>query len=138
MIILLPQECMQGFCFCGYSIMMVVPIIGVQGFRWAINNDKWHARVDSIKPVFTEAAVEIGKNNLDKEVVEKDRIAPGLASKFDSPDTILAIAPRPLLILNGAEDPRCPLEGLNTPISKAQEAYKAANCSENFEVCLVL
>ncbi|KAF9615853.1 hypothetical protein IFM89_026741 [Coptis chinensis] len=115
---------------------VVVPIIGVQGFRWAIDNDKWHARVDSIKPVFTEAAVEIGKNNLDKEVVEKvwDRIAPGLASKFDSPDTIPAIAPRPLLILNGAEDPRCPLEGLNTPISKAQEAYKAVNCSEKFEL----
>lgn len=24
----------------------------LQGFRWAIDNDKWQARVDSIKPVF--------------------------------------------------------------------------------------
>ncbi|RZR91478.1 hypothetical protein BHM03_00019593 [Ensete ventricosum] len=23
-----------------------------EGFRWALDNDKWHARVDSIKPVF--------------------------------------------------------------------------------------
>lgn len=30
-----------------------------------------------------------------------DKIAPGLASDFDSPYTIPAIAPRPLLILNG-------------------------------------
>lgn len=30
-----------------------------------------------------------------------DRIAPGLASQFDSPYTVPAIAPRPLLILNG-------------------------------------
>lgn len=30
-----------------------------------------------------------------------DRIAPGLASQFDSPYSIPAIAPRPLLILNG-------------------------------------
>ena len=30
-----------------------------------------------------------------------DRIAPGLASDFDSPYSIPAIAPRPLLILNG-------------------------------------
>lgn len=30
-----------------------------------------------------------------------DRIAPGLASQFDSPYTIPAIAPRPLLIVNG-------------------------------------
>jgi cephalosporin-C deacetylase-like acetyl esterase len=33
-----------------YSV--VVPIIGVQGFRWAIDNNKWQARVDSIKPLF--------------------------------------------------------------------------------------
>lgn len=30
-----------------------------------------------------------------------DRIAPGLDSKFDAPETVPAIAPRPLLILNG-------------------------------------
>ena len=30
-----------------------------------------------------------------------DRIAPGLASEFDSPSSIPAIAPRPLLIVNG-------------------------------------
>lgn len=30
-----------------------------------------------------------------------DKIAPGLASDFDAPYTIPAIAPRPLLILNG-------------------------------------
>ncbi|XVE95777.1 hypothetical protein REPUB_Repub02eG0129100 [Reevesia pubescens] len=27
-------------------------IIGVQGFRWAIENDKWQARVNSIKVLF--------------------------------------------------------------------------------------
>jgi hypothetical protein len=31
-----------------------------------------------------------------------DRIAPGLASQFDSPYSIPLIAPRPLLILNGS------------------------------------
>lgn len=116
-----------------YSV--VVPIIGVQGFKWAIDNDKWLARADSIKGVFTEAALNLGKTDVDKEVVEKawDKIAPGLTSEFDSPNTIPAIAPRPLLILNGAEDPRCPLKGLDTPISKAQSAYEAANCPENFK-----
>ncbi|XP_048331954.2 uncharacterized protein LOC125423016 isoform X2 [Ziziphus jujuba] len=34
---------------------VVAPIIGVQGFRWAIENDKWQGRVDSIKPVFERA-----------------------------------------------------------------------------------
>ncbi|XP_020695645.1 uncharacterized protein LOC110109084 [Dendrobium catenatum] len=116
-----------------YSV--VVPIIGVQGFQWAMDNDKWQARVDSIKPVFEEARIDLGKSVIDKEVVEKvwDRIAPGLASQFDSPDTIPAIAPRPQLIIHGGEDPRCPLAGLHIPISRAEEAYKKAGCPENFK-----
>ncbi|XWS72538.1 hypothetical protein CRYUN_Cryun02cG0048600 [Craigia yunnanensis] len=81
---------------------VAAPIIGVQGFRWAIENDKWQALVDSIKAVFEEAMIDLGKSAIDKEVVEKvwDRIAPGLASQFDSPYSIPTIAPRPLLILN--------------------------------------
>ncbi|KAJ4958072.1 hypothetical protein NE237_025183 [Protea cynaroides] len=115
---------------------VVVPIIGVQGFRWAIDNDKWEARVDTLKPVFEEARVDLGKEAIDKEVVEKvwDRIAPGLASNFDSPYTVPLIAPRPLLIINGAEDPRCPMEGLEIPISRANEVYREAKCPENFKV----
>ncbi|XP_048436290.1 putative esterase YitV [Pyrus x bretschneideri] len=114
---------------------VVVPIIGVQGFRWAIDNDKWQARVDSIKLVFEEAQIDLGKNVIDKEVVEKvwDRIAPGLASQFDSPYSIPAIAPRPLLILNGAEDPRCALAGLEVPTSKACKAYADAHAIDNFK-----
>ncbi|CAN6441631.1 unnamed protein product [Victoria cruziana] len=84
-----------------YSV--VVPIIGVQGFHWALENDKWQARVDSIKPVFEEARVDFGKPSIDREVVEKvwNRIAPGLAHEFDAPYSVPVIAPRPLLILNG-------------------------------------
>ncbi|THU73667.1 hypothetical protein C4D60_Mb04t25280 [Musa balbisiana] len=129
-----------------YSV--VVPIIGVQGFRWALDNDKWQARVDSIKPVFEgqlagyqfhildhEACIDLGKNTIDKEVVKKvwDRIAPGLYLQFDAPYTIPVIAPRPLLMLNGAEDPRCPVPGLKEPLVKATELYKQANCPENLK-----
>ncbi|KAH7839699.1 hypothetical protein Vadar_007503 [Vaccinium darrowii] len=115
---------------------VVVPIIGVQGFRWAIDHDKWQARVDSIKDVFEVARVDLHKNVIDKEVVEKvwDRIAPGLASQFDSPYTIPIIAPRPLLILNGEIDPRCPLEGLEVPQSRACKAYEEAHCPDNFQL----
>ncbi|KAM5565506.1 putative hydrolase YtaP [Rosa sericea] len=115
---------------------VVVPIIGVQGFRWAIDNDKWQARVDSIKPVFEEARIDLNKSAIDKEVVEKvwDRIAPGLASQFDSPHTVPAIAPRPLLILNGAEDPRCPLAGLDVPKARAIKAYEDAHSVDKFKL----
>ncbi|KAI3839339.1 hypothetical protein MKW92_041912, partial [Papaver armeniacum] len=101
---------------------VVVPIIGVQGFRWAIDNDQWQARVNSIKAVFEKARADLGKDEIDKEVVEKvwDRIAPGLASEFDAPYSVPAISPRPLLILNGAEDPRNPIAGLEIPFAKAR------------------
>ncbi|XP_074575403.1 uncharacterized protein LOC141831886 [Curcuma longa] len=116
-----------------YSV--VVPIIGVQGFRWALDNDKWHARVDSIKHVFEVACKDLGKDEIDKEVVEKlwERIAPGLSSQFDAPHTVPAIAPRPLLILNGMEDPRCPISGIDGPIAKANETYEEVNCQEKFK-----
>ncbi|KAL6556617.1 hypothetical protein OROGR_005905 [Orobanche gracilis] len=117
-----------------YSV--IVPIIGVQGFQWAIEHDKWHARVDSIKDVFEEASTDMGKSAIDKEVVEKvwDRIAPGLASRFDWPYTVPAIAPRPLLILNGEYDPRCPLEGLKLIESRARDSYRKFDAIENFKL----
>ncbi|KAL6985412.1 hypothetical protein U1Q18_018787 [Sarracenia purpurea var. burkii] len=115
---------------------VAVPIIGVQGFRWAIDHNKWQARVNSIKAVFEVARADLGKSAIDKEVVEMvwDRIAPGLASQFDSPYTIPIIAPRPLLILNGEKDPRCPLEGLDIPKSRAHKAYEEAHCPDNFQL----
>ncbi|XP_019416031.1 PREDICTED: uncharacterized protein LOC109327373 isoform X2 [Lupinus angustifolius] len=114
---------------------VVASVMGVQGFRWAIDNDKWQARVDSIKPVFEAARDDLGKSAIDREVVEKvwDRIAPGLASQFDSSNSIPSIAPRPLLIINGAEDPRCPIGGLEVPESNALQAYGELDCLDNFK-----
>ncbi|TVU12416.1 hypothetical protein EJB05_46060, partial [Eragrostis curvula] len=115
-----------------YSV--IVPIIGIQGFRWAIDNNKWQARVDSIKPLFEEARIDLGKSEIDTEVVEKvwEKIAPGLDSQFDAPYSIPLIAPRPLLLINGAEDPRCPVAGLEEPNTRAAKAYEESGCAEKF------
>ncbi|KAJ8539980.1 hypothetical protein K7X08_026369 [Anisodus acutangulus] len=122
--------------FADTRYAVIVPIVGVQGFRWAIEHDRWQARVDSINAVFEEARTDLGKKKIDKEVVQKvwDRIAPGLASEFDSPYTIPAISPRPLLILNGEEDPRCPIAGLDIPKSGAHKACADADCPLNFKM----
>ncbi|GLJ29420.1 hypothetical protein SUGI_0580010 [Cryptomeria japonica] len=114
---------------------VVVPIIGVQGFGWALRNNRWHARVASIQDAFEEAKCDLGKSCLDAEVVTMvwDKIAPGLRDKFDAPNSIPSIMPRPLLILNGEKDPRCPVEGLEETISIAKEVYRKASVSENFK-----
>ncbi|WVZ82394.1 hypothetical protein U9M48_029660 [Paspalum notatum var. saurae] len=142
-----------------YSV--IVPIIGVQGFRWAIDNNKWKARVNSIKPLFevllesvilfqnicvcdiyfvplsfspVEARIDLGKSEIDTQVVEKvwEKIAPGLDLQFDAPYTIPLVAPRSLLLLNGAEDLRCPIGGLEDPTSRAAKAYEESGSAEKF------
>ncbi|KAF3536007.1 hypothetical protein F2Q69_00025037 [Brassica cretica] len=94
-----------------------------QGFRWAIDNDAWQARVDSLKPVFEEARIDMGKNEIDKEVVEK----------FDAAYSVPVTAPRPLYLLNGAKDPRCPLGGLVVPLKRAKKAYKKTASPRKFK-----
>lgn len=130
-----------GGMHCWYAavadprISVVVPIIAVQCFGWAVINDMWHARVQSIPHVFEAAMVDLGKSAVDAEIVASvwRRIAPGLIDRFDAEHTIPAIAPRPLLILNGQEDKRCPVRGLETTLSIASEVYKSAGVPENFK-----
>ncbi|XP_020517736.1 uncharacterized protein LOC18425587 isoform X2 [Amborella trichopoda] len=82
-----------------------------------------------------EARTDLYKSEIDSEIVEKvwDQIAPGVAHEFDAPHSILAITPRPLLILNGEEDPRCPVEGLQSAMERVVEAYYLAKSPGNFK-----
>lgn len=41
-----------------------------------------------------------------------DKIFPGLRSELDAPNSLQLLLPRPVLVVNGAEDLRCPLAGL--------------------------
>ncbi|XBJ22357.1 hypothetical protein VPH35_000769 [Triticum aestivum] len=110
------HACFAAFVDTRYNV--VLPIIGVQGFQWAVDNDMWQARVDSIKHLFEEARIDSGKSEIDAE--------------FDAPYSVPLIAPCPLL-LNGADDPRCPVLGLQEPASKAAEAYAEAGSADKFK-----
>ncbi|KAL2940071.1 putative esterase YitV [Bienertia sinuspersici] len=76
--------------FADTRYAVAAPIIGVQGFRWAIDNDKWQARVDSIKGVFEEAHVDLGKSVIDKEVVEQLVAEPEIGHRMTSTMVIKA------------------------------------------------
>lgn len=113
-------------------IAAAAPAIGVQSFQFALQHQQWGARVDSILPVFAAAAKDLGKKDIDAEVVKAvwDRLVPGLAEAnetssmaFDAPASLPCVAPRPLLVLSGEKDPRCPLEGVNKSITAALRAY---------------
>jgi len=108
-------------------IAVVVPFIAVQGFRWALENNVWQERVATIQKVFEVAREDLGESVINSKVVEAvyGKINPGLLNILDSPSSLKAICPRPLLILNGELDPRCPKEGVLQAFNQAQEHYRS-------------
>jgi len=61
-----------------------------------------------------------------------DRLTPGLLDRFDGPQLLPLIAPRPLLVLNGETDPLVPVEGARLAADSARRAYEAAGVPERF------
>ena len=117
-------------------ISVAVPLIGVQSFNWALEHDQWQARVASIPWVFEAAAADMEREAVDADVVEAvwERIAPGLLDMFDAATALPLIAPRPLLVLNGALDARNPTAGLATPVDDTLSAYHQYDSPSLFRV----
>ncbi len=112
-------------------IGVAVPIIGVQGFRWALDHDAWQPRVETFQPAIDGAARDEGRP-VDAAFVRRfyARVAPGLDGAFDGPSMLPLVAPRPLLIINGDSDPRTPLLGVLECVHVAERAYAAAGAQD--------
>lgn len=115
-------------------IAVAVPCIGVQSFRWAIENESWQSRVGTFQKAIDSAAKDEGVSVVDAAFVRKfyDKVVPGVYSKFDGPAMLPHIAPRPLLSIHGDIDPRTPKPGVMECAAAAEKAYKAAGAPEKF------
>lgn len=115
-------------------IAVATPIIGVQSFRWGLENDHWQARVKTIQSAFDAVAADAGVSDATPEFVQKfyDRIVPGIYGKFDGPGMLPLIAPRPLLVINGDSDPNTPLPGVKEAAAAAEQAYREAGAEDRF------
>ena len=113
---------------------MAVPCIGVQSFRWALDNNSWQSRVGTFQPALNGAAKDAGVVKIDSDFVRRfyDRVAPGIYSQFDGPAMLPLIAPRPLLVINGDSDPRTPRPGLMECASAAEKAYASTSAQDKF------
>jgi dienelactone hydrolase len=118
-------------------IAAAVPVIGVQSFAWALANNAWQARVETIFPAVAGAARD-GLRRIDVEFVQDfyDRVVPGIYGEFDAPAMLPLIAPRPLLVINGDSDPLTPLPGVEEGAKAAESAYRRAAASEKFQLLL--
>jgi dienelactone hydrolase len=115
-------------------IAVAVPCIGLQSFRWALENNAWKPRVGTISDAFKAVAKDSGVQEPNADFVRKfyGRLVPGIADKFDGPAMAPLIAPRPLMVINGDSDDKTPLDGLKLCTDAAQAAYHAAGADDHF------
>ena len=106
-------------------IAAAVPVIGVQGFRWALDNEQWQARVSTFAPPIEAAARDAGVPGIDAAFVRRfyDRVAPGIYGDYDAGPMLALAAPRPVLVINGDSDPRTPLPGVQEAVAAARSTY---------------
>lgn len=115
-------------------IGVAVPCIGVQSFRWALENDAWMSRVETFQAAVNAAAKDAGMSEINAAFVRRfyDRVAPGIYAQFDGPMMLPLIAPRPLLVINGEKDPRTPLPGVAQCAAAAKRSYAKARAEDKF------
>jgi len=116
-------------------IAAAVPYIGVQSFKWALDNGQWRARVATIQEAFDAAVAQAGKKD-DVDFVREfyARVVPGIDGKFDGPEMLKLIAPRPLLVVNADSDANTPIAGVRLAVRSAQPVYAAANAADKLQL----
>lgn len=119
-----------------YRIKVTVAAISLQSYRWSLDNKKWQARADLYKKLTDQAASDMGKSYVSSEVlgVAMTKLMPGILDEFDGPSMVRLIAPRPLLILNGAKDPLCPIESTMIVYKAAKAIYQQSGEINNLNL----
>jgi dienelactone hydrolase len=62
-----------------------------------------------------------------------DNFVPAVLRWFEMPDLVGLIAPRPLFVMQGDEDPIFPLKGFTEGVRKAMEIYKLHGAPKNLD-----
>jgi len=116
-------------------VAVAVPYIGVQGFRWGLDNGQWRARAATVESAFETAAKESAQSPRDVEFARKfyARVMPGIDGPFDAPQMLPLIAPRPLLVVNADSDANTPIAGVRLAVESAKPAYAAAGAADRLQ-----
>jgi dienelactone hydrolase len=117
-------------------IKVTVPAIGVQSFRWSLDNNKWQGRANTIAGAHKAAAKDLGEAEVNAAVCKAlwGKVIPGILDQFDGPSMLRLFAGRYLLVLNGENDPMCPLGGARLAFAEAEKAFQAAGTPERLRI----
>ena len=119
-------------------VAAAVPYIGVQSFKWALDNGQWAARIATIQDAFDTSAKAAGKPARSVDFVREfyARVVPGIDGQFDGPAMLAAIAPRPLLVINGDSDANTPVAGVRLSVAAARPFYDVANAGDRLQLII--
>ncbi|AMV23216.1 esterase [Gemmata sp. SH-PL17] len=119
-------------------VTVAAPLIGVQSFKWSLDNDKWQGRANTIKQTHEVAAKDLGEPAINKRVCRElwSKVIPGILDDYDCPNLLplFAANSRALFIANGDMDPNCPVEGAKIAMRAAENAYAKANAKDRLVV----
>jgi dienelactone hydrolase len=117
-------------------IKVTVPALGVQSFRWSLDNNKWQGRASTIVGAHEAAARDLSEPKVNAAVCKAlwNKVIPGILDDFDCPSMLRLCAGRYLLILNGEKDDFCPIGGARLAFAEAEKAFKAAGTPKRLRV----
>jgi len=119
-----------------YRVAVAAPLIGVQSFRWSLDNGKWQGRANTIKAPHETAAADLGEPMVNAKVCKAlwSKVIPGIMDEFDCPNLLKLFAGRALFIANGDKDPNCPIDGARIAFKSAEDAFAKANAKEKLKI----
>ena len=117
-------------------VVVAAPLIGVQSFRWSLENGQWHGRAKTIQAAHDAAAKDLGETAVNAKVCLAlwNKIIPGILDEFDCPKMLTLFAGRALYIANGELDPNCPIGGARIAIQAAESAFSKPADRERLKV----
>jgi dienelactone hydrolase len=120
-------------------ITVAAPLIGVQSFKWSLENNKWQGRANTIKAAHEAAARDLGEPGVNQKVCRAlwGKVIPGILDDFDCPNLLPLFAAKPtraLFVANGDQDGNCPIEGTKIAIKAAEDAYEKAGAKDRLVV----
>jgi len=117
-------------------VKVAVPCIGVTSFGYQLDRSQHGPRCATLPRFHQVVAKSLGEPTVTARVAREAwaKVLPGIADRFDCPRMLEAIAPRPLLILNGEDDDRCPLEGVRKCYAAAETAYTRAGAADRLKL----
>ena len=94
----------------------------MQSFKWALDNGQWRARIATIQDAFDASAASAGKSRGSVDFVREfyARVVPGIDGPFRRAGDARAIAPRPLLVINGDSDANTPIAGVRLSVRSGE------------------